>query len=147
VDLQFSPGNRSSGRASSDPLCVRTGGPPDSFSLEIGPTATPRSQKRDLGHPLNIRPRHFHLLSWAEGPWKLRSKTSTHRRGDRGHTGIIDAGFLGLPLSWSEFAHGRRPGITWYASACRCWYFAATDGNWRSGSGRQEAHTPRHGQI
>ena len=23
---------------------------------------------RDLGHPLNIRPRHFHLLRWARWP-------------------------------------------------------------------------------
>ena len=28
---------------------------------------TPRSQKRDLGHPLIIRARHFHLLRWATG--------------------------------------------------------------------------------
>jgi hypothetical protein len=27
------------------------------------PSGTPRSQERDLGHALNIRPRHFHLLA------------------------------------------------------------------------------------
>jgi hypothetical protein len=65
--------------------------------------------------------------------------------GSRGAS--IDAGFLELLLRWSGFGPVRRPGTTWYWSVCRCWYFAATDGNWRSGDARREAHIPRHGQI
>jgi len=36
------------------------------FLLATVLTGTPRSQNRDLGHPRNIRARHFHLLRWPQ---------------------------------------------------------------------------------
>jgi hypothetical protein len=38
------------------------------FLLRNRSYRTPRSQKRELGHPLNIRPRHFHLFIFSAGP-------------------------------------------------------------------------------
>jgi hypothetical protein len=50
------------------------------FSRQIGSTETPRSQNRDLGHPLILRPRHFPLapfplqLGWQRGGWRFHGE-------------------------------------------------------------------------
>jgi hypothetical protein len=42
--------------------------PKDLRGRRAHPAEKPRSQKRDLGHPLNVRPRGFHLLGGPKAP-------------------------------------------------------------------------------